>query len=301
MIGFAGFLYAISWLSGCSAAPPANPAQAKKLTSAHQPNRYAGEEKNLKPISGRELTIQKMSQRAIASQQFSDEEYGVALDAPKGFLLKEGELNGMDRGLGYLGPIPMHFAEPGGIRLATVEPPPGAHYGTNFVNEFLTLSVNYAATESGCNDFNISTDSRGPSITRNVDGIEFHGYSEHLAASMHDYNGVYLHAYANGTCYEIGYGIATLGSSATNSDAVTFGGPKPPPSHLTEIPGINYTSPVTVQLTDGQEPDSSASIASVSASTPKLRAINPENELHKLERILQNLRINPPAFERDAE
>jgi len=64
---------------------------------------------------------------------------------------------------------------------------------------------------------------------------------------MHQYSGIYLHAFTNDTCYEIGYGVATAGSPNSSNN---------------------------------------------------LRNINAENILHKLEKFLDNVRINPPAFER---
>lgn len=242
-ISCAAFLYAFSWIAGCSTAPSGKSADGVKRASSQELHRQSEDGKVLSAISGRKLTIEKMTQRAASSLQYSNEEYGVAFDAPKGYLLKEGELPSMDRGLGYLGPIPMHFAGPGGVRLATVEPPQGVHLGTNFVNEFFTVSAHYGSTQAVCSDFNIPSESRGAPVTRTVDGIGFHGFAEHAAASMHEYNGIYLHAYSNDTCYEIGYGVATAGSSA-------------------------------------------------------LKNINEENVLHKLQRFLDNLRINPPDFER---
>jgi hypothetical protein len=68
---------------------------------------------------------------------------------------------------------------------------------------------------------------------------------------MHQYSGIYLHAFSNDTCYEIGYGVATAGSG---------------------VGSLNSSS--------------------------NLKNINPENILHKLEKFLDNVRINPPAFER---
>jgi hypothetical protein len=63
---------------------------------------------------------------------------------------------------------------------------------------------------------------------------------------MHQYSGVYLHAFNNDTCYEIGYGVATAGAGTSGN----------------------------------------------------LKRIDPEKVLPRLERILDNVRINPPAFER---
>jgi hypothetical protein len=217
----AALLYAVSWVMGCSAAPSHNSGGGKKLASSHELNRRPDEEKTLSAISGRKLTLEKMSQRAATSLQFSNEEYGVAFDAPKGYVLKEGELPIMDRGLGYLGPIPMHFNEPGGIRLATVEPPQGLHLGTNFVNEFFTISAHYGSTQAVCADFDIPAESRGAPVSRTVDGLDFHGFAEYSAASMHEYNGIYLHAYTNDTCYEIGYGVATAGFSGSSGSATS--------------------------------------------------------------------------------
>jgi hypothetical protein len=256
-ISCAALLYAVSWAMGCSSVPTAKNGSGKKINHSAELVYVSEEDRVGSAISGRKLTVEKMAQRAATSLQYSNEEYGVAFDAPKGYVLREGELSEMDRGLGYLGPIPMHFAAPGGIRLATVEPPQGLHLGTNFVNEFFTISAHYGSTEAVCSDFNISSESRGVPVTRTVDGIPFHGFTEHSAASMHQYNGIYLHAYANETCYEIGYGVATAGSSVSTSGDSTN-------------------------------------------SSSNLKNINPENLLHKLERMLDNVRINSPDFERNA-
>jgi hypothetical protein len=249
-ISCAALLYAVSWVMGCSTAPMAKTGGGKEIGHAAEPVHLSEPDKVGPAISGRKLTVEKMAQRAATSLQYSNEEYGVAFDAPKGYVLREGELPEMDRGLGYLGPIPMHFAAAGGIRLATVEPPPGLHLGTNFVNEFFTVSAYYGSTEAVCADFNIPAESRGAPVTRTVDGIDFHGLAEHSAASMHQYNGIYLHAFANDTCYEIGYGVATAGAGSPSTSG-------------------------------------------------NLKNINEVNLLHKLEKLLENVRINQPDFERN--
>ena len=246
----AAALYTVSWTMGCSTAPAHTASGGKRNAAARELVELAPEDaddKLVPSVSGRKITLEKMAQRSTTSLQYSNDEYGVAFDAPKGYLLKEGELPEMDRGLGYLGPIPMHFAVPGGVRLATVEPPPGLHLGTNFVNEFFTASVQYGSSQAVCADFNMPAESRGAPVTRTVDGIEFHGFHEYSAASMHQYSGIYLHAFNNETCYEIGYGVATAGSSSSSN----------------------------------------------------LKTINEENLLHKLEKFLDNVRINPPDFERN--
>ena len=108
----------------------------------------------------------------------------------------------------------MEFSTPGGVRLATIEVPRGAHPGTDFVNAFLTVSVLPNVTEAQCAEFASAESDGTPWLNRKIDGIEFHGRRENAAASMHQYSGTYLHGYAEESCYEIGYGIATAGYGA---------------------------------------------------------------------------------------
>ena len=204
----ASLLYAVSWVMGCSSAAPPKPVTATR-PAALPARRTSDVDRPV--LSGRRLTLEKMARRSASSVAFSSDEYGIAFDAPKGYVVKEGELPEMDRGLGYLGPIPMHFAEPGGVRLATVEPPPGVHPGSNFVNEFFTVSAHYGASAESCAAFDTPAELRDAAVARSVDGVEFHGFEEHSMASLHRYAGTYLHGFANETCYEIGYGVATVG------------------------------------------------------------------------------------------
>ena len=115
----AALLYAVSWLMGCGSSNTASRAGGgKKIAETREAGRVSPQDRDdqLVPVmSGRKLTVEKMAQRAATSLQFSNEEYGVAFDAPKGYILKEGDLPQMDRGLGYLGPIPMHFAGAGAV------------------------------------------------------------------------------------------------------------------------------------------------------------------------------------------
>ncbi|HJZ63717.1 MAG TPA: hypothetical protein VKD70_05320 [Candidatus Acidoferrum sp.] len=165
-------------------------------------------------LSGRQLTIEKRAQKHETARHFGDDVYGVSFDFPKNYDLHEGELPDMDRGLGYLGKIPMDFSSPGGVRIATIEVPRGAHPGTDFVNAFLTVSVFPNVSQAQCEEFNAADADGTPWLTRKIDGIEFHGRRESAVASMHQYSGTYFHGFAEESCYEIGYGIATAGYGA---------------------------------------------------------------------------------------
>jgi hypothetical protein len=72
---------------------------------------------------------------------YSENKYGISLRFPGTYDLKEGQL-GKEVGLGYLGPIPMDFVAPGGVRVVTVVMPPHSYPNTDFNTAFVTLSVN---------------------------------------------------------------------------------------------------------------------------------------------------------------
>ena len=205
--------------AGCSRPPVVKADRAAGDTASRSEAKIAAlghpaVEARAHVLSGRKLTIEKREQKHETSRHFDDEVYGVSFDFPKNYDLREGDLPDMDRGLGYLGKIPMEFSTPGGVRLATIEVPRGAHPGTDFVNAFLTVSVLPNVTEAQCAKFASAESDGAPWLARRIDGIEFHGRKETAAASMHQYSGTYLHGYAEESCYEIGYGIATAGYGA---------------------------------------------------------------------------------------
>jgi hypothetical protein len=191
--------------------PPARSAGTISPAPAKPPRKQ-------KPISGRQLTIEKMQRPKIPTQHFEDDVYGVAFDTPKGYVLKEGDLPEMDLGLGYLGSLPMEFAEPGGVRVATVEVPRNAYPGTDFVNAFLTVSAFPNTTQESCARFRPASPYAEPPLRVKLGGIEFAGIPNSESASMHQYTGKYFHGFAEGTCYEVGYGIVT--ADATSQDGL---------------------------------------------------------------------------------
>ena len=92
---------------------PASRSEAKIAALGHP-----AVEAHAPVLSGRKLTIEKREQKHETSRHFDDDVYGVSFDFPKNYDLREGDLPDMDRGLGYLGKIPMEFSAPGGVRLA---------------------------------------------------------------------------------------------------------------------------------------------------------------------------------------
>ena len=99
------------------------------------------------------LCLCGLSITASAQLKYSDTKYGVSFQYPKGYDLKEGTLGDQDAGMGYLGPIPMEFVAPGGVRVVTIETPTDSYPGTDFVNAFFTVSINPYLTKGECEQF----------------------------------------------------------------------------------------------------------------------------------------------------
>ncbi|MGH9591025.1 MAG: hypothetical protein ACRD25_11565 [Terracidiphilus sp.] len=148
--------------------------------------------------------------------RFADGRYGVSFTYPRGYTLKRGPLDAHDTGLGYLGPIPMEFMAPGGVRIATIEAPSHSYPGTDFVNAFFTVSVNRFMTRSKCRQFPGSEDKSPTFLLKTKSGIILHGVLQSDGGMGHQFVGEYFHAYSNGQCVEFGYGTATAGLGAVD-------------------------------------------------------------------------------------
>jgi len=142
--------------------------------------------------------------------RYTNKVYGISFEFPVEYKLHRGEL-GDQYTMGYLGSIPMEFAAPGGVRVATVEVPSRLYEGTDFNAAFVTVSVNQYLTREECEQPVTNPPDSRNSLTIKIDGLEFHGSEEGDAGLGHQFGGAYYHAFSEGTCYELGEGIATSG------------------------------------------------------------------------------------------
>ncbi|HEV2279998.1 MAG TPA: hypothetical protein VGS02_17595 [Acidobacteriaceae bacterium] len=161
----------------------------------------------------------------FAQKRYSNKQYGVSFTYPRGCVLKTGPLGPHDTGLGYLGPIPMEFAAPGGIRVATIEAPAGSYPGTDFVNAFFTLSVNPHMSRSECGQFADRRANLPKLELKTAAGLILHGVNESEAGLGHQASLQYYHVFSHDQCVELAYGLATAGLGAVD-------GMKPAPYQL---------------------------------------------------------------------
>jgi hypothetical protein len=152
-----------------------------------------------------------------AQLKYSATKYGVSFQYPEGYVLKEGTLDNKDTGMGYLGPTPMEFVAPGGVRVVTIETPNGSYPGTDFVNAFFTVSINPYLTRGECEQF-MDDSALAPRKEpgKGISGVKFHGARIGFGGLGHQFSGAYYHGFSEGSCYELGYGMATAGYGAVD-------------------------------------------------------------------------------------
>jgi hypothetical protein len=148
---------------------------------------------------------------ALSGQtSYANKVYGISFEFPKAYKLHSGGLaDGYS--LGYLGPIPMEFAAPGGVRLATIEVPANLYPNTDLNAAFVTVSVNEYLTRQECDSLATDRPESQKPLTIKIDSLEFRGASEGNAGLGHQFEGSYYHSFVAGTCYELGEGISTSG------------------------------------------------------------------------------------------
>lgn len=142
---------------------------------------------------------------------YTSKNYGISFTYPKAWDIKDGDLGGGDWELGYLGPIPMEFVAPEGVRVVTVQTPKDAYPGTDLGIAFVTVSLNEYLTQEECEQFPDDVSGIRKPVTKNLSGIVFHGLEQGGAAMSHQFAATYYHGFTPGRCYELGEGIATAG------------------------------------------------------------------------------------------
>ena len=148
-----------------------------------------------------------------AQSKFTNKVYGISLDYPQNYKLHRGDL-GENYSLGYLGQIPMEFGAPGDERIATIEVPAELYPNTDLDTAFATVSVNRYLTREECEGSPSDPPDPKKEVAMEVSGLKFRGIQEGNAGLGHQFGGTYYHAFSEGTCYELGEGIATSGYGA---------------------------------------------------------------------------------------
>ncbi len=156
----------------------------------------------------------KAPKKRPANVAYSDPNYGVSFLYPRKFALTSGDK--AQPQLAGVGDVPMNFAQPGGVAVATVAVPNGSYPGTDFASAFFNVNVNRSVSEQECEHFAFVD-------TRNADGepvdaekvkigsTDMETTSSFSASAIEQAETQYYHSYENGACYEYVLGLGTEG------------------------------------------------------------------------------------------
>lgn len=182
----------------------------------------------------------KVVRKAPATVTYADKTTGVSFQYPRKYTLKTGddadELVSSD-------PVPMNFAQPGGVALALVALPDSVFPKSDLAWAFFNVSMNKVVTEDQCGQFSeakpaapveattstSSSDSEKtvqPAADKPATGklmigdLELQSTETVASQGMNQEAAKYYHVFENGACYEFALKVATSGTATEGSKPV---------------------------------------------------------------------------------
>jgi hypothetical protein len=161
----------------------------------------------------------KVVRKAPATVTYADKTSGVSFQYPRKYALETGdaanELVSSD-------PIPMDFAQPGGVALAAVAVPESAYPNSDLASAYFNVSVNKTLTAEQCGEFSVpQADPAMPSdpavqataqLSKLMIGdMELQSTKTLTSQGTREEASKYYHVFENGACYEFALRVATTG------------------------------------------------------------------------------------------
>lgn len=172
----------------------------------------------------------KVVHKAPATVTYADNASGVSFQYPRKYTLKTGdaadELVSSD-------PVPMNFAQPGGIALALVALPDSTFPKSNFAWAFFNVSMNKALSQEQCGEFSqpkpsepadASAPAGAPDAAKTpklmIGDMELQSTETLASQGTNQEAAKYYHVFENGACYEFALKVATSGAETDISKHV---------------------------------------------------------------------------------
>lgn len=222
--GFAilGLLLALSACSKQSPKPAvSSPAAASAVKPAETVATQAALPNAQLPAAPATTTkTKKAAKKRPVNVTYRDPNSGVSFVYPRKFELATGDK--AQPGFAGIDAVPMNFAQPGGIPVATVALPRSLYPRTDFVSAFFSVNVNRSLSEQECQHFAFvdTTDVDGEPIDAGRVKVgspvgapqkDMEMTSEFAGNATRQAEAQYYHNYENGACYEYVLGLGTAG------------------------------------------------------------------------------------------
>jgi hypothetical protein len=149
---FAALLIICSLAVGCNSDQP-KPLSSNQIPVAPTPIPAPVAAPAPVAEAGPKPTAKKAVRKRPANVTYADATNGVSFEYPRRYGLETGNAAGE---LVASSPLPMNFAQPGGVALAAVEVPMTGFANTDFSSAFFNVSVNKALTAENCGEFSVT-------------------------------------------------------------------------------------------------------------------------------------------------
>ncbi len=249
---FAALLIVCSLAVGCSSDKP-KPLNSTSESPIAQPTPPVAPSSMSTPAmpvlqAAAKPVHKKVVHKAPATLTYADKTSGVSFQYPRKYALMTGdaadELVSSD-------PVPMNFAQPGGVALAAVALPESAYPNSDLAAAFFNVSVNKTLTADQCGEFSVPQPNPAPPVDSTVQAAEqpatppiaklpvsklpisklmvgdMELTSSETNASGETSNGPreeeskYYHVFQNGACYEFALKVATKLDTTPTTESIT--------------------------------------------------------------------------------
>jgi hypothetical protein len=221
---FAALLLICSLAVGCSSDKPKTENTLSQSTNQPMPTVATSPAATPVALAVQAVTKpehKKVVHQAPATASYADKTSGVSFQYPRKYTLKTGdaadELVSSD-------PVPMNFAQPGGVALALVALPESAFPKSDLAWAFFDVSMNRALSEEQCGEFSqtkpvtsadASTSVAGPDAAPTpklmIGDLELQSTETVASQGKNEEAAKYYHVFENGACYEFALKVATSG------------------------------------------------------------------------------------------
>jgi hypothetical protein len=159
----------------------------------------------------------KVVRRAPVTLAYTDKTSGVSFRYPRKYSLKTGDAADQ---LVSSDPVPMDFAQPGGVAIAAVTLPTSVYPNGDLAAAFFNVSVNKTLTTEQCGEFSeakpvVPADSTAPATAQPsklmIGDLELQSSETLASQGSREEAAKYYHVFENGACYEFALKVATTG------------------------------------------------------------------------------------------
>ncbi len=260
---FAVLLIACSFAVGCASEKSKTESSNSQTTArVTPPEPLSAPSTPVTPAPAETKPVhRKVVRRAPAELKYDDKTSGISFQYPHKYVLETGDAADQ---LVASGLVPMDFAQPGGVVMATVQIPEASYAKSDLVSALFDVSVNKSLTAEQCGQFltppeEAATASHTATPKLILGDMELQWAETSGSRENRKEDAKYYHVYENGACYEFALRVATTGVEPDEG-----GKPVDRAEVFKKLEGIL----ATVKINSGEMPKEAAGTSAAASANP---------------------------------